>query len=96
MDKTYQEQSYHIKKRLIFLPSRECAAEQLPLNDGSADLVTAMSAFHWFDRPLFLQEAHRILKPGGCLALLNYTMEMELSYPGCCSQALNQVCKEVQ
>lgn len=74
---------------------RECAAEQLPLNDGSADLVTAMSAFHWFDRPLFLQEAHRILKPGGCLALLNYTMEMELSYSGCCSQALNQVCKEL-
>lgn len=74
---------------------RQCAAEELPLADSSVDLVTAMSAFHWFDRPRFLQEAHRVLKPRGCLALLNYTIDMELSYPDCCTQTLNQVCKEV-
>ncbi|KAM6934844.1 putative methyltransferase [Xenentodon cancila] len=73
---------------------RLCEAEGLPLADSSADLVTAMSAFHWFDRPRFLQEAHRVLRPRGCLALLNYTIDMELSYPDCCSQRLNQVCKE--
>nr|XP_040057205.1 biotin biosynthesis bifunctional protein BioHC-like isoform X1 [Gasterosteus aculeatus aculeatus] len=73
---------------------RECAAEQLPCADSSLDLVTAMSAFHWFDRPRFLQEAHRVLKPRGCLALLNYTIDMQLGYPGCCSHTLNQVCKE--
>ncbi|KAJ4932843.1 hypothetical protein JOQ06_029683 [Pogonophryne albipinna] len=39
-------------------------------------------------------EAHRVLKPRGCMALLNYTMEMELSYPDCCSQTLNQICQE--
>ncbi|XP_030642963.1 putative methyltransferase DDB_G0268948 [Chanos chanos] len=72
---------------------RECPAEELPFLDGSVDLLTAMSAFHWFDRPRFLQEAHRVLKPLGCLALLNYTMDMELSY-GNCSEALNQICKE--
>ncbi|XP_017276111.1 putative methyltransferase DDB_G0268948 isoform X2 [Kryptolebias marmoratus] len=73
---------------------RLCAAEELPFADSSADLVTAMSAFHWFDRRQFLREAHRVLKPRGCLALLNYTLNMELSYSDCCSQALNTICKE--
>ncbi|XP_029558132.1 putative methyltransferase DDB_G0268948 [Salmo trutta] len=72
---------------------RQCQAEELPFADSSVDLVTAMSAFHWFDRPRFLQEAHRILKAKGCLALLNYTMDMELDY-GDCSHTLNTVCKE--
>ncbi|KAM8855278.1 putative methyltransferase [Spinachia spinachia] len=73
---------------------RECAAEELPSADGSVDLVTSMSAFHWFERPRFLQEANRVLKPRGCLALLNYTLDMQLAYPDCCSHTLNQVCKE--
>ncbi|KAG7271083.1 hypothetical protein CRUP_026015 [Coryphaenoides rupestris] len=34
-------------------------AEQLLSAPGSVDLVAVMSAFHWFDRPRFLQEAHR-------------------------------------
>lgn len=70
-------------------------AEELPFTDSSVDLVTAMSAFHWFDRPRFLQEAHRVLKPRGCLALLNYTLNMELSYADGCSDALNHICREV-
>ena len=57
--------------------------------------MTAMSAFHWFDRPRFLQEAHRVLKPHGCLALLNYTLDMELSHEGCPSDTLNAICEEV-
>ncbi|XP_019719491.1 putative methyltransferase DDB_G0268948 [Hippocampus comes] len=73
---------------------RQCVAEELPFADSSVDLITAMSAFHWFDRARFLQEAYRVLKPRGCLALLNYTLDMELAYPGCCQQSLNQVCKE--
>ncbi|XP_005926014.1 putative methyltransferase DDB_G0268948 [Haplochromis burtoni] len=73
---------------------KQCGAEELPLADSSVDLVTAMSAFHWFDRPRFLEEVHRVLKPRGCLALLNYTIDMELSYADCCSHSLNQVCKE--
>lgn len=74
---------------------RQCVAEELPFADGSVDLMTAMSAFHWFDRPRFLREAHRVLKPRGCLALLNYTIDMELSYSDRCSHTLNHVCKEV-
>ncbi|XP_067299989.1 putative methyltransferase DDB_G0268948 [Pseudorasbora parva] len=72
---------------------RESPAEELPFEDGSVDLVTAMSAFHWFDHSRFLQEAHRVLKPHGCLAILNYTMDMELSY-GDCSETLNHICRE--
>ncbi|XP_069052350.1 putative methyltransferase DDB_G0268948 [Lepisosteus oculatus] len=72
---------------------RNCPAEELPLEDGCADLVTAVSAAHWFDRPRFLQEAHRVLKPRGCLALLNYSTDMELHY-GDCSGRLIEVCRE--
>ncbi|XP_048857208.1 putative methyltransferase DDB_G0268948 isoform X2 [Brienomyrus brachyistius] len=73
---------------------RQCPAEELPLEDGSVDLVTAMSAAHWFDRPRFLAEAFRVLRPGGCLALLNYTLDMELEYRDC-SQELNHICREL-
>ncbi|KAM8857131.1 uncharacterized protein ACB058_008911 [Synchiropus picturatus] len=73
---------------------KECVAEELPFADSSLDLVTSMSAFHWFDRQRFLQEADRVLKPLGCLALLSYTLDMEISYQDCCTETLNQVCKE--
>ncbi|XP_076128506.1 putative methyltransferase DDB_G0268948 [Alosa pseudoharengus] len=74
---------------------RECPAEQLSFENAAVDLVTSMSAFHWFDHPRFLKEADRILKPQGCLALLNYTIvDMELSY-GDCTDTLNQICKEL-
>lgn len=53
---------------------RQCPAEELPFPDSSVDLVTAMSAFHWFDQTRFLQEAHRILQLKGCLTPLNYTV----------------------
>ncbi|TRY97088.1 hypothetical protein DNTS_027278 [Danionella cerebrum] len=71
----------------------ESPAEDLPFPDVSVDLVTAMSAFHWFDHSRFLQEADRVLKPHGSLALLNYTMDIQLSY-GDCSETLNQICNE--
>jgi SAM-dependent methyltransferase len=46
------------------------SAEELPLEDGSADAVAAASAFHWFDPDRALPEIHRVLKPGGALATL--------------------------
>lgn len=74
---------------------RQCSAEELPFASGGVDLVTAMTAAHWFDRQKFLLEADRVLRPGGCLALLSYSMDMELEY-GDVSNALNDICKEVQ
>jgi SAM-dependent methyltransferase len=45
-------------------------AEQMPLPDRSADAVTVGQAFHWFDGDVALAEIHRVLRPGGALALI--------------------------
>jgi len=76
------------------LDHRQCPAEELPFASGEVDLVTAMTAAHWFDRQRFLREADRVLRPGGCLALLSYSMTMTLEY-GVVSDALNDICEEV-
>ncbi|XP_074484007.1 uncharacterized protein LOC141763337 [Sebastes fasciatus] len=73
---------------------RECPAEDLPFASGEVDLLTAMTAAHWFDRKRFLLEADRVLRPGGCLALLSYTMYLELEYAGVSNTTLNDICKE--
>uniref|UniRef100_A0A3Q0TAF2 Si:ch211-93g23.2 n=1 Tax=Amphilophus citrinellus TaxID=61819 RepID=A0A3Q0TAF2_AMPCI len=73
---------------------RQSPAEELPFAAGEVDLLSAMTAAHWFDHQRFLKEADRVLKPGGCLALLSYSMDMELEY-GDISSILNDICKEV-
>ena len=55
----------------------EGTAESIPLPDNSADAVTVGQAFHWFDGELALAEAHRVLRPGGALALLWNTRRMD-------------------
>lgn len=51
----------------------QCApAEQLPLADDSASLITAAQAAHWFNLPVFYQEVRRIAVPGSLLALISY------------------------
>ncbi len=46
---------------------RTGSAEQIPVEDDSADILTASLAVHWFDLPAFLSEAARVLRPGGWL-----------------------------
>ena len=41
---------------------------------GSADLVTAAQALHWFDTDAFYREARRVLRPGGVVAVWCYNL----------------------
>lgn len=45
-------------------------AEETTLGGGSVDLVAVGHAFHWFDVGRAREEFSRILRPGGCAALL--------------------------
>jgi SAM-dependent methyltransferase len=45
-------------------------AERAPMRARSVDLVVAAQAFHWFDAERTLQEAARVLRPGGRLAVV--------------------------
>lgn len=44
-------------------------AEQLPFDDAALDAVVSTSAFHFFDQPAALREFHRVLRPGGLVAV---------------------------
>ncbi len=46
------------------------AAEDMPLPDGAAVLVTACTAYHWFSGDAFIAEAIRVLAPDGVVAML--------------------------
>ncbi len=48
----------------------EGTAEAIPLADASVDAVTVAQAFHWFRPDDALREIHRVLRPGGGLALI--------------------------
>jgi ubiquinone/menaquinone biosynthesis C-methylase UbiE len=56
----------------------ESPAETLPFPDASFDVITTFLAFHWFDKPRFLQEAKRVLEPGGHLMICNHHFTSEL------------------
>lgn len=47
-------------------------AEQLPLAAGSANLITAAQAAHWFNLPVFYSEVRRVAAPNCVLALISY------------------------
>ncbi|MGD8428414.1 MAG: class I SAM-dependent methyltransferase [Balneolaceae bacterium] len=52
---------------------QKASAEDIPLKNNFADIVTSFQAFHWFRFNKSLKEFRRILKPSGKLALVwNY------------------------
>jgi len=56
-------------------------AEQLPFEDGALDAVVTTSAFHFFDQPAALREFHRVLTPGGLVAVATLSARQRLHLP---------------
>jgi SAM-dependent methyltransferase len=53
------------------------SAEELPLPDASADAITVGSAIHWFDLARAVPDFHRVLRPGGGLAVLGQSRDLD-------------------
>ena len=58
------------KAALSDVPVCCSTGENTTLPDSSTDLITVAQAFHWLDEELFKQEAMRILRPGGKVAII--------------------------
>lgn len=58
-----------LHERLPTLRIEDGTAETIPRADGSVDAVVVGNAFHHFDRTAAFAEIHRVLRPGGLLAL---------------------------
>lgn len=53
---------------------RVAGAENSGLERASVDLITVAQALHWFNHEAFFEEARRVLKPGGILAVWTYNL----------------------
>ena len=53
-------------------------AENIPLPDAAFDLITVSLAFHWFDRPRFFSQAHRLLRDSAWLVIYNNAFHGEM------------------
>ncbi len=57
---------------------RRGPAEQLPFDDNALDAVVTTSAFHFFDQSAALREFHRVLAPGGLVAVSTMSARQQL------------------
>ena len=65
-----REMRAELERRVPGVATLGGTAERIPMNDGFLDAVTVGQAFHWFDADAALREIHRVLRPGGGLALI--------------------------
>jgi SAM-dependent methyltransferase len=59
-----------LRRAVPGIPVLAGTAEQIPLADGTVDLVIAAQAWHWVDPERAVPEVARVLAPGGRLALM--------------------------
>lgn len=75
-------------------------AEKLPFGDGSLDAVVSTSAFHFFDQPAALRDFHRVLAPGGLVAVatisVTYPSALDRFTAGLASPAHNPPPREMR
>ncbi|HEY8317027.1 MAG TPA: class I SAM-dependent methyltransferase [Gaiellaceae bacterium] len=65
-----REMRAELERRVPGVATLGGTAERIPMNDGFLDAVTVGQAFHWFAADAALHEIHRVLRPGGGLALI--------------------------
>ena len=71
-------------------------AEDIPLQDDSADAVFCGEAFHWFDGVVALGEIARILRPGGGVALMwNHGWDFEPELPKALGDRMGAIIERV-
>jgi ubiquinone/menaquinone biosynthesis C-methylase UbiE len=58
------------RRQLPDVPLLAGTAEAIPLKAASMDAAAVAQAFHWFHGPAALAELHRVLRPGGRLAVV--------------------------
>lgn len=59
-----------MRARIVGVESVAATAEELPFADGELAAAFSADAFHWFDAAAVAIELHRVLRPGGGVALL--------------------------
>lgn len=74
-------------KRLGVAGAIRGEAENLPIGNSAADLVFTFQALHEFDRTAFIDEAWRVLRPGGLFAALCYGKQI---LPGALAKAMRR------
>ena len=57
----------------IKIDYRNGVAEQLPLDEGIADVITAGTCWHWFNTDAAMQEIKRIAKQAAYIAVANFS-----------------------
>jgi SAM-dependent methyltransferase len=64
------EMRAELERRVPGIAALGGTAERIPLADRYLDAVAVGQAFHWFNADAALREIHRVLKPGGGVALI--------------------------
>ncbi|XP_071135344.1 uncharacterized protein [Mytilus edulis] len=70
--------------------TKQCATENLPIDDGSIKGIVAAQSFHWFSTKTSLDEMHRVLTENGNVVLLWNFNDRKLDW---INQLLNRIDK---